>query len=207
MYTFNIYDFYMQGGFFMHPILICSIISLAIFMERLWSLRRKNVISYPLLQNLERLLKDGKHSEAVSLCKADNSSMSRIFMTGIKNFSKKRERLKDVLEGIGSREAASLGKYIEGLATIANVSTLLGLLGTISGMIKIFAAISHDVTVNPAVLAGGISEILNATAFGLAVAIPTSIFYKFLTGKADALVAEMEEHTAYVLDMLKGSED
>ena len=204
MYTFNIYDFYMKGGVFMHPILLCSVLSLAIFMERLWSLRRKRVMPESLLPKVERLVREGRLPDAISAVKGDDSSLSRILVIGLKNAGKKREQIKEVLEEVGGREAIRLEKYLEALATIASVSTLLGLLGTISGMIKIFSAISHEVAVNPTTLAGGISEALNTTAFGLVVAIPTTVFYKYLIGKAEDMIVEMEEYSSHIVELLKG---
>lgn len=207
MYTFNIYDFYMKGGVFMHPILLCSIISLAIFMERLWSLRRKRVIPESILPKIEKLVREEKLSDAIGFCKLDNSSLSRILLVGLKNAGKKREHLKEVILEVGSREATYLERYLEALATIASVSTLLGLLGTISGMIKIFSVISREVIVNPTTLAGGIAEALNTTAFGLVVAIPSTVFYKYLIGKAETMIVEMEEYSSHVVELLKGKEE
>lgn len=206
MYTFNIYDFYMKGGVFMHPILLCSIIALAIFMERLWSLRRKKVIPESILPKIEKLVREEKISEAVGLCKLDNSSLSRILLIGLKNAGTRREHLKEVIEEVGSREATYLERYLEGLSTIANISTLLGLLGTISGMITIFSVISRETVVNPTSLAGGISEALNTTAFGLVVAIPTTVFYKYLVGKAETMIVEMEEYSTHIVEILKEKE-
>lgn len=206
MYTFNIYDFYMKGGFFMHPILLCSIISLAIFMERLWSFRRSKVIPESLLPKVEKFVREGRHNEAVGLCKLDNSSMARILMVGLKNAGKKREYVKEVMQEVGGREAMYLERYLEALSTIAGVSTLLGLLGTIQGMIMIFSIIATETTVNPQSLAGGISTALNTTAFGLVVAIPTTIFYKYLLGKAETMIVEMEEGATHIVEILKGEE-
>lgn len=188
----------------MHLILLCSVLSLAIFMERLWSLRRKRVMPESILPKVERLVREGRLPDALSAVKGDDSSLSRILVIGLKNAGKKREQIKEVLEEVGSREATRLEKYIEALATIASVSTLLGLLGTISGMIKIFSAISHEVAVNPTTLAGGISEALNTTAFGLVVAIPTTVFYKYLIGKAEDMIVEMEEYSSHIVELLKG---
>lgn len=206
MYTFNIYDFYMKGGFFMHPILLCSIISLAVFMERLWSFRRSRVIPESFLPKVEKFVREGKLNEAVGLCKLDNSSMARILMVGLKNAGKKREYVKEVMQEVGGREAMYLERYLEALSTIAGVSTLLGLLGTIQGMIMIFSIIATETTVNPQSLAGGISTALNTTAFGLVVAIPTTIFYKYLLGKAETMIVEMEEGATHIVEILKGEE-
>lgn len=207
MYSFNVYDFYIKGGVFMHPILLCSIVAVAIFMERLWSLRRKRVIPESLIPKVERLIKEEKFSDAVAVCKADESSMARIIIAALKNAGKKREHLKETMQEIGGREANYLEKYLEALATIASISTLLGLLGTISGMIQIFAVISRETSVNPATLAGGISEALNTTAFGLVVAIPATVFYKYLMGKAEGMIIEMEEYATHIVEILKGREE
>ena len=190
----------------MHPILLCSILSWAIFMERLWSLRRKRVIPGPLLPRIERLIREDKLPDAVAAAKGDDSSLARVVMAGLKNAGEKGEQIKKILEEVGGREATYLERYIEALATIASVSTLLGLLGTISGMIKIFSVISREVVVNPTTLAGGISEALNTTAFGLVVAIPATIFYKYLLGKAETMIVEMEEYSSHIVELLKGKE-
>ena len=104
------------------------------------------------------------------------------------------------MEGAGRREAGELSRYIEGLATISNVSTLLGLLGTISGMIKIFSVISENTIVDPSSLAGGISEALYTTAFGLLVAIPAFIAYKYLVGRSDEFVNELEDESRRIME-------
>jgi biopolymer transport protein ExbB len=197
------FDFFIKGGFFMIPILVCSVISLAIFLERLWVLRKKIVIPPRFIVAIEHLLRAEKISDATSLCKKSNSPISRILLNGIKNFGKKRDVIKEIIEEVGKREAAYLDKYVETLSTIASVSTLLGLLGTIAGMIKVFGVISFQKVVNPSLLAGGISEALYTTSAGLSVAIPTLIFYRYLTGKSDALILEMEEYCLRMVELLK----
>ena len=104
------------------------------------------------------------------------------------------------MEGAGRREALELGRYIEGLGAISNASTLLGLLGTISGMIKIFSVISENTIVDPASLAGGISEALYTTAFGLLVAIPAFIAYKYLIGRSEEFVNELEDEGRRIIE-------
>ena len=124
----------------------------------------------------------------------------------MKNYGKKREVIKERIEEVGRREASVLGKYLEALATIASISTLLGLLGTIAGMIKIFSVISLQRVVNPSTLAGGISEALYTTAAGLTVAIPTLVFYRYLSSKSQSLVVEMEECSSRMLEFIKEKE-
>ncbi|MBW1823218.1 MAG: MotA/TolQ/ExbB proton channel family protein [Deltaproteobacteria bacterium] len=199
-------DFIIKGGVFIYPIIICSIISLTIFMEKIWSLKRNRVIPVTFLDTIERLLKKEDIAEALKLCGENSSSISRIFSAGIKNYGKRREIIKERIEEVGRREAIVLGRYVEALATIASVSTLLGLLGTIAGMIKIFSVISLQSVVNPSTLAGGISEALYTTAAGLTVAIPTLIFYRYLSSKSNSLIVEMEECSAQMVELIKEKE-
>lgn len=190
----------------MYPIIACSILSLAIFLEKLWSLRRKKNVPIDFLREIEQLLKENNSTKALSLCDTNPSSIARIFSVGIKHYGKKREVIKERIEEVGRREASLLEKYVDALATIASVSTLLGLLGTIAGMIKIFSVISSQSVVNPSTLAGGISEALYTTAAGLTVAIPTLIFYRYVTSKSRALVLEMEECSTQVVELIKEKE-
>jgi len=192
-----------KGGFFMYPILLCSIVSLAIFFEKLRVLQRKRVIPPGFLIDFEHMLRAEKIVQALELCKQIDVPISRILAGGIKNFGKSRNVIKELIEEVGKREAAYLEKYVEGLATIANVATLLGLLGTIAGMIKIFSVIAQQELVNPSMLAGGISEALYTTGAGLSVAIPTLIFYRVITGKTDALILEMEEYCLRMVELIK----
>ena len=198
------YDFVVKGGVLMIPIALCSIIALAIFLERLWSLRRSRVIPRDFLIEIEDLIRREKIPEAITRCRKDNSSMANIIVAGIRNFGKRREIVKEGIEEIGRREAATLERYINVVGTIAAIAPLLGLLGTVFGMIKAFDVISIQGVGNPSSLAGGISEALITTAAGLVVAIPTFVLYRYLANKADALIVEMEEHSIRMVDLLKG---
>ncbi|MFB0507554.1 MAG: MotA/TolQ/ExbB proton channel family protein [Thermodesulfobacteriota bacterium] len=200
------YDFVVKGGVLMIPIALCSIIALAIFLERLWSLRRSRVIPRDFLIEIEDLIRREKIPEAITRCRKDNSSMANIIVAGIRNFGKRREIVKESIEEIGRREAATLERYINVVGTIAAIAPLLGLLGTVFGMIKAFNVISIQGVGNPSSLAGGISEALITTAAGLVVAIPTFVLYRYLANKADALIVEMEEHSIRMVDLLKGRE-
>lgn len=199
-------NFIIKGGVFIYPIIICSILSLAIFFEKMWSLRRNKIIPVAFLNEIERLLKKDNFSEALKLCDNNGSSIANIFSAGIINYGKRRELIKERIEQVGRREAVVLGRYVEALATIASVSTLLGLLGTIAGMIKIFSVISLQNVVNPSTLAGGISEALYTTAAGLTVAIPTLVFYRYLSSKSNALIIEMEECSTQMVELIKEKE-
>ena len=116
-------EFIVKGGVFMYPIIVCSILSLAIFLERVWSLRRKKNLPPAFLQEITQLLRENNIPKARTLCNTYDSSISRIFTVGLTNYGKKREMIKELIEEVGRREASLLEKYIESLSTIASVST------------------------------------------------------------------------------------
>jgi biopolymer transport protein ExbB len=193
-----------KGGVFMYPIIFCSIVALAVFIERIFWLRRKRIIPEDFVRQVEELIRKEKFSEAVFLCQSNISSISKIFLAGLKNAKKGMWLVKEAIEERGSREALILEKHVSILATIANLTPLLGLLGTVSGMIKTFKVISIQGIGNPAPLAGGIAEALITTAAGLSVAIPTLVGHRFLKDKANTLVFEMEEDSIRLVDLMEG---
>ena len=195
----------LKGGIFMYPIILCSIIALAVFLERLWVLRRKHIIPGEFIRQVEELLKRQKISEAVFLCQGDRSSIARIFLSGLKNSGRGMWLVKEAIEERGGREAIILEKHVAILSTIANLTPLLGLLGTVSGMIKTFNVISLQGVGNPAPLAGGIAEALITTAAGLCVAIPTLVCYRILKDKAQSLIFEMEENSIHIIEVMENS--
>jgi biopolymer transport protein ExbB len=196
-------DLIIKGGIFMYPIIFCSILALALFLERLWVLRRKHIIPENFIQQVGELLKKQKISEAILLCQRDMSSIAKIFLAGLKNTQKGMWLVKEAIEERGGREAIILEKNVDILSTIANLTPLLGLLGTVSGMIKTFNAISAQGVANPAPLAGGIAEALITTAAGLCIAIPTLVCYRFLKDKAGSLIFEMEENSIKLVELIE----
>ena len=197
------YELFLKGGILMYPIAFCSVMAVAIFLERMWVLRHGRVLPRDFLIEVEDLVMRRKRPEAISLCKRNNSSIAHVIRVGIENYGKKRDVIKEKIEEVGRREAASLERYINVIGTIAGVSPLLGLLGTVSGMIKSFNIISLQGVADPASLAGGISEALITTAAGLVVAIPTFVIYRYLSNKADSLILEMEENSIRMVDLVK----
>jgi len=157
----------------------------------------------------ELFLKGGILMYPIGLCSivALGIFLERIYVlrirVGIENYGKRREVIKERIEEVGRREVASLESYINVIGTIAGISPLLGLLGTVSGMIKAFNIISLQGIADPASLAGGISEALITTAAGLVVAIPAYVIYRYLMNKADSLILEMEENSIRMVDILK----
>lgn len=200
----NLWEFIQKGGIFMYPIILCSIISLTIIMEKLWVLRRSKIIPEGLAESIGELVKEGKTSEASALCYRENTSFSRIALKALRNAQTNSELLREVVEEAGRIEVKELERYLEGMSTIASVSTLLGLLGTISGMIKIFSVISLQKAVNPGSLAGGISEALYTTAAGLTVAIPTIVAYKYFYSRTRKFATEMEQGSFNIIKILEG---
>jgi biopolymer transport protein ExbB len=196
------FDLIVKGGIFMYPIIFCSIVALAVFFEGLWVLRRRHIIPEDFIRNVEDLLKKQKISEAIFLCQSDMSSIAKIFLAGLRSTQKGMWLVKEAIEERGSREATTLEKNVGILSTIANLTPLLGLLGTVSGMIKTFNAISVHGIGNPAPLAGGIAEALITTATGLCIAIPTLVCYRFLKDKASKLIFEMEENSIRLVELM-----
>ncbi|MBL7178540.1 MAG: MotA/TolQ/ExbB proton channel family protein [Desulfobacteraceae bacterium] len=199
------FDLISRGGVVMYPIILCSIIALGVFLDRLWVLRRKNIIPGEFIRNVEEQVKNQKISEAIFLCQGDDSSIAKIFLAGLKNAGRGMWLVKEAIEEMGGREGVILEKHVGILSTIANLTPLLGLLGTVSGMIKTFNVISLQGVGNPALLAGGISEALITTATGLCVAIPTLVCYRILKDKAEALIFEMEENSLKIIEIIENS--
>ncbi len=198
------FDLILKGGIVMYPIILCSVIALAIFLERLWVLRRKAVIPSGLIENVEDHLRKNRINEAMLLCEQDNSSIARIFLSGLRNSKKGMWLVKEAIEERGGREGEMLEKRVNLLSTISNLTPLMGLLGTVSGMIKTFKVISQNGG-NPGLLAGGIAEALITTAAGLCVAIPALVCYRILKDKAESLIFEMEESSIKMVEMLENS--
>src|SRR5688500_11710071 len=174
-------EFVIKGGPVMVPLLLCSVISLSIIVERCLSLRRNRILKYDVLRRIEELLRDRKIPEASTLCKRYPSSMTRILLAAILNHDKSREEIKEIIEDAGRHEVPVLERYLTILGTIASISTLLGLLGTITGMIKTVSASGGLGYGLPEALAGGVSAALFSPAAGLGVAIPTVVLYNFFT--------------------------
>lgn len=198
-------DLVVRGGIFMYPIILCSVIALAVFLERLLLLRRKRVLPPEFIRNVEDLIRKQKISDALFLCQGDPSSIAKIFFAGLKNAGRGMWIVKESIEERGGREASILEKHIGILSTIANLAPLLGLLGTVSGMIKTFNVISVQGVGNPAPLAGGIAEALITTAAGLTVAIPALVCHRIVRDKAGSLIFEMEENSIRVIELMEKS--
>lgn len=195
------------GGWLMFPILLCSIVALAIIGERFWTLQQKKVAPKQLVGQVWQWYKNDNLDETHIDALTNNSPLGRILVAGLINRNHARDIMKESIEEAGRQVVHELERYLTTLGTIASITPLLGLLGTVIGMIKVFTAITAQGVGNPAVLAGGISEALITTAAGLSVAIPSVFFYRFFRGKVNALVLKMEEEALKIVDVMHGDRE
>jgi biopolymer transport protein ExbB len=195
------------GGWLMLPILLCSVLALAIVGERFWSLQTRRITPPNLVAQVWQWHQNGSLDEARIEALAKSSPLGRVLAAGLVNRNHPREIMKEAIEDVGRQVVHELERYLNTLGTIASVTPLLGLLGTVIGMIKVFAAITTHGVGNPGVLAGGISEALITTAAGLSVAIPSLIFYRYFRGKIDELVLIMEEEALKIVDVMHGERE
>jgi len=200
----SVYEFILQGGVVMFVLLGCSVLALTIIFERSWSLRRAAVLPMKDINAIEKAVLAGKVDDAVEACRKRNTAMSRILWVALKNRGVQRPVMKEILEEAGRQEVAHLDRYIGVLGLIAAISPLLGLLGTVIGMIEVFSVISIEGVGKADVLAGGISKALNTTAAGLTVAIPSLVAYRFFEAKVSRFVIEIEHHALRFVELLKG---
>jgi biopolymer transport protein ExbB len=191
----------------MLPIIACSILSLAIVLERFWSLRRSKVMPSYLMSQIWQLQRGGQLGMA-DLGKLKSSSpLGRILAAGLVNRQHSKEVMKESIEEVGRQVVHELERYLNSLGTIAAISPLLGLLGTVFGMIDVFSVIVTAGVGDPAVLAGGISKALITTAAGLSVAIPTLFFHRYFMGAVDDLVLAMEEQALKMVEVIHGERE
>jgi len=195
------------GGWLMLPILLCSVIALAIVGERFWSLQQKRINPATLVSQVWQWYKSDNLTDQNIEALANTSPLGRVLAAGLVNRHHPREIMKESIEDTGRQVVVELERYLNTLGTIASITPLLGLLGTVIGMIKVFAAITSHGVGNPSVLAGGISEALITTAAGLSVAIPSLIFYRYFRGKVDELVIKMEEEALKIVDVMHGDRE
>jgi biopolymer transport protein ExbB len=206
----EIYEFiFVKGGYVMYPIVFCSVAALAIFLERLWFLQRGRIIPPGFMRLVRKLVTEAKVSEAGAICEQNSSSMASIIAGGIRAHGKPRDVIKEGIEDAGRQETANLERYMGALATIASVAMLLGLLGTITGMISVFQRVSESVGLDmeerTRLLSGGIWEALITTAAGLIIAVPTIVGHSFLTARINSMILEMEAEAMQLLDLLEST--
>ncbi|MES2818443.1 MAG: MotA/TolQ/ExbB proton channel family protein [Pseudomonadota bacterium] len=196
-----------SGGWIMLPIILCSIVAAAIIAERLWTLRATRVAPPHLLGQVWRWIKDKQLSNQKLKELRAHSPLGEILAAGLANSKHGREIMKECIQEAASRVIHELERYLTVLGTIAAMAPLLGLLGTVLGMIEIFSSFLGTNIANASLLAGGISKALITTAAGLMVAIPAVFFHRYLERRVDELVVGMEQEAIKLVEVVQGDRD
>ncbi|MFA6163413.1 MAG: MotA/TolQ/ExbB proton channel family protein [Methylobacter sp.] len=196
-----------SGGWMMLPIILCSIGAMGIVAERFWSLQRKKILPPELVPQVWKLYREKKLDDATLRHLRNSSPLGCILAAGLANSHHGRKFMKECIEETGRKVAHDLERFLNTLGTIAAVGPLLGLLGTVFGMIEIFSSLMLHGSGDPSVLAGGISVALITTAAGLTVAIPSLIFHRYFERLVDDYVVSMEEEALKLIDILHGERE
>jgi biopolymer transport protein ExbB len=196
-----------KGGPLMWFILANSIIAIGVFLERLFHYHRAQINTHDFLNGIRNVLRSGNTAEAMSICDREPGPVAHIMKTAIAHHNKPRAHLREAIEETALHEVPRLEKRLGVLATVAQITPLIGFLGTVLGMIRMFGAIQKSPLPNPGDLAGGIWEALLTTASGLAVAIPTYIAYNYLVHRKDDLVLDMERAATEILNSFSAQSD
>jgi biopolymer transport protein ExbB len=191
------------GGPFMWPIILCSVGAAAIILERLWTLQEQRVLPRDLIRRVRQLVEADQINDKVITALEQNSPLGRVLAAGLANRHRGREIMMERLEDAGRHVVHDLERFLNTLGTIASISPLLGLLGTVMGIIKSFNALQAGAAGDPRMLSGGIGEALIATAAGLCVAIPALIAYRYLRGRVESFVVEMEKDAIKLADVVE----
>ena len=202
----TMWEFIIKGGPIMGLIILCSIMAFAVFLERMWYLRAAKIDTRKFMQEISNKVKNNKVIQALDMCNITQGPIARILKSGIIRYDRSRQDIKEAIEDAGVHEVPLLEKNLSVLATIAHISPLLGLLGTVVGMLKSFQVIEEKamsmVPVNPGDLAGGIWEALITTVAGLSVAIPVYVAYNYLVSRVDNFVLDMEKSATELVNVL-----
>jgi len=206
LYKMTLWQIFLAGGPVMWPILLCSIFALAIIMDKFWYLHKIRIDSQEFLGSILEKMKHHQVKEALQVCDGTKSPISHILKAGILKYDRPRDQIKEAIEDASLYEIPKLEKNLSALATIAHISPLLGLLGTVTGMVRCFQTIQAKATsfhpVSPGDLAGGIWEALLTTVAGLVVAIPTFVAYNYLVSRINNYILEMEKSSTELVNFL-----
>ncbi len=202
----NLIDTFVKGGPLMFLILACSIVTVAVCVERWLSLRKNRILPDGFINEIKDSLRSHRLSHAIELCENQKAIGVDIISAGLNQAGAPREVIRENLENAGRQNMQILTRGLGVLATVASISPLLGLMGTVTGMIRVFRVISVQGVGDPASLSGGISEALFTTAAGLAVAIPTLILHNYFLKKTEKINLELEKASSDILNLLDTSE-
>lgn len=201
------FEIIQKGGILMWPIIVCSVLAMGIVCERFWTLRTNRVLPPGLLAQIWHLYREKQLDAARIRMVSRSSPLGTVLAAGLNNHRHGREVMKESLEEAGRQVVHELGRFLDALGTIASVAPLLGLLGTVFGMIEVFSAIVAGGIGDPTVLAGGISVALITTAAGLSVAIPTLMFHRYFQARVIHLVLKMEEEALKLVEIIHGDRE
>ena len=193
------------GGWVMWPLILSSIAALAIIAERLYTLQKKSVMPPALLSQVQQWLAAKELDGSRLTLLRESSPLGRVLAAGLANRLHAHEVLKEAIEDAGRHMLPELERYLNTLGTIAAIAPFLGLLGTVLGMIQMFGGIGSHGLGDPSIVAAGISQALVATAAGLAVAIPSLMFYRYLRGRVEELTVELEQEALKLIEILRGA--
>lgn len=196
-----------SGGWVMALIIPCSIAALAIIGERLWSLQKKIVMPSNLLPQVQQWLARKELNDQRLALLRESSPLGRVLAAGLVNRKHSREVIREAIEDSGRHVAPDLERYLRMLGTIAAISPFLGLLGTVLGMIEMFSGIGSRGVGDPSIVANGIAQALVATASGLLVAIPSLMFYRYLRGRVNELLVDMEQEAIKLVEIMHGERE
>lgn len=195
-------EIFEKGGLLMIPLGICSVITLSIIMERLVNLRWDKIFNLDVINLVSSLIDENEYQKAVQICRNNANAITNVLAAGLENHGKSKDDIKEAITDAGRQEVALLEKNLPVLGTIAGISPLIGLLGTVTGMIKVFKVISVQGMGQAGTLAGGISEALITTATGLMIAIPTLVAYNYFDRKAEKIILQIERYSTSLLSKL-----
>lgn len=195
------------GGWLMWPILLCSAVATAIIIERFWALQKKHIAPDHLLSQIWHWAKNNQINATQIDSLRKSSPLGCILAAGLVNLQHSREVMRESIEETGHHVVHEMERFLNALGTIASVTPLLGLLGTVFGMIEVFNSINTHGVGNPSEMAGGIAKALITTAAGLCVGIPSLMFYRYFRGRIDELVVTMEQQAIKMVEVLHGDRE
>jgi len=206
LYRMSLWEIFAAGGPVMWPILLCSIFALAIIIEKFWHMKKIKINTQQFLGAILDKMKRHEVKEAMEICDKTPGPIAHILKAGILKYDRPRPQIVESIEDASLYEIPRIEKNLNALATIAHISPLLGLLGTVTGMVRCFQTIQAKATsfhpVSPGDLAGGIWEALLTTVAGLIVAIPTFVAYNYLAGRINHYILEMEKASTELVNFL-----
>ncbi len=198
-------EIFRAGGPLMWIILVCSLVALTIIFERMLTLRKEKIAPSGLGKQVIDLFNTGKVTQEKIVVLKNHSPLGSIYAAGLSNIEHGKDDMREALEEAGKQVVHRMGRYLNTLGTIASITPLVGLLGTVIGMIKVFTAITVVGVGDPTVLSGGISEALITTAAGLSVGTPCLMLYRYFRSRIDELTVMLEEHALGLMDVVKNA--